>query len=559
MKKYAWFSLFLLFPFLSFSQDIQVLDILSGRFMGVNKMQIDAENDRYYSLTFVKDSFELNGQIIYIDTSLVPREDNPYLIGVNKNKNLKFIKQPGGELILLRDSSFLVFADFSRDTFFTTDTFFIQENPNFGEEIVAIDYDLKGNRIGAKHWTSPHKTGLYLTAVVKDKDAIYLAGAFSQDTLRFDNIELSCFYCSSDGLDGFVAKFDHSLTCQWIERFAGFDNDGPGALAVGKNHTILTLGAYRSSTFYACEDSLSNPFGGFANDLFIAELRPSGVCNFLKRIGGYGNEANDESTYLSDGSILMSGTTNSRSIDFQDTVFQNVATGGFNGIIGKYTADGEFIKALQLQGTNYQEIRGMVVDDNDDIWICGHYASDTITFGTTDLFLHTPGQLDAFIAKYDKDLRPLYAVSIAGNGLNTAYEFQRGQENKLYCLLAHSSDTLFVNNEIFKIKTQRAETLSIQIKDIPTTITSIPPYAIDINLYPNPLGSNDVLHFELSGERVKALQNIKLYSIHGQVLSAYSLTSIENKQIQLPRLSAGLYYVVFDFGEKRVARKIVIQ
>ena len=561
MKKHAWFSLFLflLLPLLSFSQDIRIADVLSGRFMGVNKMSIGPDNSRYYSLASVRDSFQLNEQSIRIDTSQFPHTVYPYLLGVNEDKSFKFVKEPGGELFLLKDTTFLVFVNFSNDTLFATDTFFIQENFDTGKEIVTLEYNFDGDLIRSKHWRSPYEPQIQLTAVVEDGDAIYLAGVFDRDILLFDDISLPCFdfNCGLE-IDGFIAKFDSSFACQWIEPFAGFDNDGPGALAVGKNHNILTSGAFRSRTFYACEDSLSNPFGGFANDLFIAELKPSGACNFFKRMDAYGDDVGTESAYFSNGSILIGGVTNSQEIAFKDTVIQNIAT-GFNGVIGKYTAEGEFIKAIQFEGTNYQRLGGMVIDNNDDIWVCGHYESDTLTFGTSQLFLHTPGKADVFVAKYDKNLNPLFATSLRGNGSNFVRELQKGVDGKIYCLLTNGSDTLFLNNEIFRIKTQRAENLSIEIKDIPTTVTSLPPYAIEINIYPNPLGSNDVLYFELSGEREKAVQNIKLYSIHGQRLSAYSQTSIENKQVQLPRLSTGLYYVVFDFGEKQEVRKIVIQ
>ena len=559
MKKHAWFSLFLflLLPLLSFSQDIRIADVLSGRFMGVNKMSIGPDNSRYYSLASVRDSFQLNEQSIRIDTSQFPHTVYPYLLGVNEDKSFKFVKEPGGELILMRDTSFLVFVNFFNDTLFTTDTVFVQERIDGGEEIVALEYNFDGDLIRFKHWTSPYETQIQLTAIVEDGDAIYLAGAFHKDTLLFDDISLPCYSCGGK-IDGFVARFDEVLNCEWIKLFGGQNDDSTGPLAVGKNHTILTSGAFHSINFYACEDTLSNPSGWSTNDLFLAELTSSGDCNFIKEIDGNGFDSGREVSYLSDGSVLVGGGTNSRSIDFKDTIFQNVAT-DVNGIIGKYTADGEFIKAVQFEGTNYQQLSGMVVDDEDNIWICGYYESDTLIFGTNQLFLHTPGKADVFIAKYDKNLNPLFATSLKGNGSNFVRELQKGVDGKIYCLLTNGSDTLFLNNEIFRIKTQRAENLSIEIKDVQTSLTSVPPYAVDINIYPNPLGSNDVLHFDLPDEGTRHLQNINLYSLYGQRLSAYSQASIKDKQIQLPRLSTGLYYVVFDFGEKRVVRKIVVQ
>ena len=559
MKKHAWFSLFLflLLPLLSFSQDIQILDVLSGRFMGVNKMSIGPDNSRYYSLASVRDSFELNEQSIRIDTSQFPHTVYPYLLGVNEDKSFKFVKEPGGEFFLLKDTTFLVFVNFSNDTLFATDTFFIQEKFDTGKEIVALEYNFDGDLIKSKHWTSPYRTEILLTAVVEDGDALYLTGAFHLDTLLFDNVALPCHDCGLKA-DGFVARFDDLLNCEWIKLFGGGNDDSTGPLTIGANHTILTSGAFHSSRFYACEDSLSNPFGWSTNDLFLAELTSSGDCNFIKEIDGSGFDIGIEVNYLSDGSLLVGGVTNSQEIDFKDSVLQNVAT-GFNGIIGKYSTEGEFIKAVQLYGANNQKIAGMVVDDNDNIWICGSFESDTLTFGTSQLFLHTPGKADVFIAKYNKNLNPLFATSLKGNGSNFVRELQKGVDGKIYCLLTNGSDTLFLNNEIFRIKTQRAENLSIEIKDVQTSLTSVPPYAVDINIYPNPLGSNDVLHFDLPDEGTRHLQNINLYSLYGQRLSAYSQASIKDKQIQLPRLSTGLYYVVFDFGEKQEVRKIVVQ
>ena len=69
--------------------------------------------------------------------------------------------------------------------------------------------------------------------------------------------------------------------------------------------------------------------------------------------------------------------------------------------------------AAQGQGNFYDDAASVTFDSQNNLYVTGYFASDSVTFG--NITLYTAGVADAYVVKYDAQLNPLWAVSFGGS------------------------------------------------------------------------------------------------------------------------------------------------
>jgi hypothetical protein len=70
--------------------------------------------------------------------------------------------------------------------------------------------------------------------------------------------------------------------------------------------------------------------------------------------------------------------------------------------------------AAQGEGDFYDDAASVTFDSQNNLYVTGYFASDSISFG--NFTLHNAGASDAYVVKYDAQLIPLWAVAIGGTG-----------------------------------------------------------------------------------------------------------------------------------------------
>ncbi len=73
----------------------------------------------------------------------------------------------------------------------------------------------------------------------------------------------------------------------------------------------------------------------------------------------------------------------------------------------------QWAMSAQGQGDFYDDAASVTFDSQNNLYVTGYFASDSISFG--NFTLHTAGVADAYVVKYDPQLNPLWAVSFGGN------------------------------------------------------------------------------------------------------------------------------------------------
>lgn len=558
MKKIIFISLFLFFHPFMFSQEISVLDKITGG--NLTDFFITDEMERGYLLFEVYDSIWLNDQLVYIDTINGP---DPSIKGqsflyVNTDGTLKYAKNMGwsGGKLLLMDSSFLLVIGFIADTLFMGDTSFIKIGPGPANNVVALEYNLKeGELLRFKHWPAEFGSKFGPDNMRKVGDDLYMVGPYGNGTLVLDG-QVATTFGGSGLSDAFVAKFDDSLKCQWIKSVGGYGSDFLYASDIAENGQTLLTGQFLGNELYCDDEFVLNPLSPAANHVWVASVDEDGGCKWVRQIVDYFSSGGSGAGFLSDGSAVVTGNYYGQEADFGSIVLSNPATTS-TGFLAKYAPNGAPVFAVQLEGASEQGVSSLAVTSNDGIWIGGSYLSDTMSIGGFDL-LKMGMERNAFIAKYDQYGEPLFAFPFWGNSYVYARRVWTGPDEKLFAEIWMRNDSLYIGDSLVVINESRPDhSIIIQIDDVISKVEELEPSLIAIKIYPNPV-SNNQINYEITAPENFDFQQIKLYSIYGESISEYKIND-KKGQVNLPYLSPGIYLIKFENknGTRQVQKLVV--
>lgn len=313
--------------------------------------------------------------------------------------------------------------------------FNIDMDPGPGEALISstgelsdayfAKYDANGNFLWAKRVGGvdfDYGSGIGLDAAGN----IYLLASSLLDTpFDYDPGPGEAFLAPAPGvwLNTVIAKYDNDGNYLWAKLVQNAD---PRALAVDNNGNTYFSGQFSgtdvdfdpgSGTAY-----LSSPVDDY--DIFMARFDADGNYVWAKRMGGTSFESTWDIALAPDGSVCLGGEFDGDDADFDpgpgEAILPYVKQGDL--FVAKYTPDGDYLWARSAGGKGSEEVRGVAVDSNGDIYVAG------IFFGQNDDFDSGPGTIilnsaedtsDLFIAKYSASGNMLW---IREFGENDQYE-----------------------------------------------------------------------------------------------------------------------------------------
>ncbi|MEZ4931421.1 MAG: T9SS type A sorting domain-containing protein [Saprospiraceae bacterium] len=543
-KSIQMFLLFLLPGYSIFAQEFKMLDQLgNGRIDHFTMV----EGKRFY-LTPICDTLWVNGQMVVAKDSCLLSAT--YLISINGDGTLNFAKNMGecqGNLVAT-DSSITLFMKFNVDTLFSADTFFVKAVLPSWENIVAFEYSIDGDLIRAKQWTSTTASSIGINELSFIGGNYFLTGSFYGVALKLDD-QYSDAIAPFQGFntqDVFTIKINGEWECEWIDMSGGLFREFHGASATNSQKSTISTGNFSSGAFACDQDTVYNPYSFFWPDMWVSKIDANGQCEWLRSVNDINSVTGVGTGFLSDGSVVVGGHYRGDNADFGDTTL-TAPYDNTNSFIAKYTSFGKFEFAAQFGGEAPIKITDLAIGEGDAIWVCGDFFSDTIrkdpTIGQFVLPTIAEGY-DAFIVKFDKKGNALFALSMGGKGTDFATGIERGPGNKLYLKISTMSDTLDINGELITSNFIGSD-LYIEITDIPTQTSETSPAPIAIKIYPNPVSNNQIINYEITAPENIDFQQIKLYSIYGQLISQYKIND-KKGQVELPHLFPGIYLIKFE-------------
>ena len=240
-----------------------------------------------------------------------------------------------------------------------------------------------------------------------------------------------------NGCDVAIIKYDSAGTLRlWATYLGGSRNEMPHSMIVNSNDELVVYGTTGSNNFPVTSGSYDQSFNGgqsisydfnsinfsYGIDIFVSKFSVNGTQLLASTyVGGTNNDGMNYPSVLSynyaDGArgeimidpsdnVYVVSTTNSTNFPVTSGAFQTTAGGGGqDGCIFKLNSNlSSMIWASYLGGYGADAVYGIVLDDNNDIYVTGGTSSSN--FPTTAGALHTNyigNPSDGFISKISQN------------------------------------------------------------------------------------------------------------------------------------------------------------
>lgn len=284
----------------------------------------------------------------------------------------------------------------------------------------------KYDRIGKLVWVrqAGGSADDFARAVAIDAEGnCYLTGSFQSPTVDFGGESVKR---NSDS-EIFVAKFDSTGKVLWVRQAGGTGSGSGNAITVGADGYVYACGYFSGDTTFS-DLTLKN--AGF-NDIFVARYDANGELDWVRQIGGPGDDAASAVTTDAQGNCYVTG-------GFEDEVrFSRTITLSSAGLVDSFVVKldntGRTVWAQRSGGPNTDIGYGVGIDPHGNVIVSGgfngteSYASEMRLHaafrsrkGThTGLFngkgLKSEGGSDVFVSKYDQRSRLVWVRTFGGN------------------------------------------------------------------------------------------------------------------------------------------------
>ncbi len=206
----------------------------------------------------------------------------------------------------------------------------------------------------------------------------------------------------------FAQSFDHVWAQQaGGEKGAEIVVDG----VVDQSDNVYVLGSFASQTVSFGSTVLTNR-GQI--DIFLVKYAPNGNVLWAK---SYGNVYEDVPTAIAldqNGSLTITGHFSSQSLKFGTTTLNT--HGAKDIFIAQLDSNGVVLWAKGFGGNLDEVAHDIAVDQNNSIYITGHFSSNSISFGTHSI-TKSVALSDIYIAGFDDSGNSIWAIASSGTNV----------------------------------------------------------------------------------------------------------------------------------------------
>lgn len=189
----------------------------------------------------------------------------------------------------------------------------------------------------------------------------------------------------------------------WTARLGGTNFDHAYAVMADDSGNVYTTGSYEG-IFDLDPGPGFNVFVSAGDaDVFVSKLDKDGNMLWAFTFGGTAEDYGEALSIDQDGNVYVTGYFNGAS-DFEpgSGVTSLTSAGDYDAFLSKFDADGNFLWAIRLGGTNADQVKDMTVDTAGNIVLVGNF-NGTADFdpGVGNFNMTSAGGNDIFIVKID--------------------------------------------------------------------------------------------------------------------------------------------------------------
>ncbi|MFC0878253.1 T9SS type A sorting domain-containing protein [Saccharicrinis sp. FJH2] len=243
--------------------------------------------------------------------------------------------------------------------------------------------------------------------IATDNAFVYVTGSFTRTATFKDSVLNSVGSASNtDDMDMFLIKLDMEGNIVWSVTGGSTSDDAAKSLALGNDGTIYVTGDMNYEAVFG--DHVTE-FKG-VTDIFLAAWNQSGTNLWATSAGGTNYDYGRAVKVLPNGDVVMSGRY-AGTATFGDSTI--TAIDAADAFIAIYNNVGVFKQLVSLSGGGNEDIQGMDIDSEGNIYVGGWFMTN-LTIGSNTLF--SWGEYDVFLARFSSALEPNWSVKYGASG-----------------------------------------------------------------------------------------------------------------------------------------------
>ena len=280
---------------------------------------------------------------------------------------------------------------------------------------------IKYNSIGEVEWAQTigaTKQG-EITSIVETKDGGYIvAGDFESSSINLGN---GVILKNSGSKDGMVIKYSKAGYIEWAKSIGGTSGDDINSIAETRDGGYIVVGYFKSSSIDLGNGVTLTNNG--SNDGMIIKYSAEGEIEWAKSLGGTSDDYIESVEETRDGNYVVGGCYNSTTVDLGNGVTLT-NNGGNDGMIIKYSAEGEVEWAKEIGGSGSDVIKSVAVASDGGYIVGGYFRSIIIDLGQGTRLTNN-GNENGMLIKYSAEGEIEWAKEIGGilhDGINSVAE-----------------------------------------------------------------------------------------------------------------------------------------
>ena len=273
-----------------------------------------------------------------------------------------------------------------------------------------------------------HEGNTYVTGMSLDPSYPTTVGAYNSNITILNNFNIVITKLNPDGSDLVYSTF---IVC------SGFCN--ANAIAVDSIGNAYMTGGFSASNFpHTAEGYNSGNPGG----IFVVKLNQSGsALIYSATIGSNVNDVGTEIAIDAAGNAFVLGNTQSSAFPVTPTAFQKNYAGNGDGVVFKLNTYGsQLLYSTYLGGNNYDELRGIRVDNSGNAFVTGKTLSSDYPVTTNGYCTTFKGSSDIVLTELNTNGTGLvYSTFIGGKNDSYANALALDSLNNVYLTGATNS------------------------------------------------------------------------------------------------------------------------
>lgn len=237
--------------------------------------------------------------------------------------------------------------------------------------------------------------------------------------------------------DIFVSKYSSSGSLAWVNSFGSSQEDSGNAVCTDTDGKVYATGFFKGSVNFGGQSRTSQ--GG--KDIFVLKLASNGDFEWIQTGGSTGDETGNGIINQSNTNIFVTGIVNDTTQFTTGTILPSgistaISNGGTDVFLAKYTSAGNLNLLTSFGGTRNDESNRVALDNLNNVLVAGKLMVAS-NYAFSD---------DAFIAKFNGDLSPIWTETFGGSKQEIAFDLAVNSFNILYFTGVYMKGAKFGNN-----------------------------------------------------------------------------------------------------------------